>query len=514
MAIDTLVQAAQYLRVSTDHQQYSLQNQADRIGHYAAEHGFQIVKTYSDAAKSGLRLKNRIGLQQLLKDVVAGATSFRSILVYDVSRWGRFQDADEAAHYEFLCKSSGVPVLYCAETFTNDDTMPSSIMKALKRTMAGEYSRELSVKVKAGLVRLASMGFKLGGGTPYGLRRLLLDCKGNPKQVLAPGERKSLASERVTLIPGPAEEILIVKRIFHDFVSEHKNLTSIAAQLNRDSVKFPSGAKWNAGTVTRILKQQNYIGVQVWGRTTAFLSGPVKRLPPEQWITRAGAFEPIIARELFDRAQEEFKNFTCALTNEDLLERLRIVLHSKGKLTGEIIQQSRLCPGGTTYHKRLGGLLRAYAQLGYSTPELCSIATSRQCILLIRRKLFDSFLEQFPDDLEEVRRCRSLRARLRYKRTGLLISVVIARCCPTDKGKIRWLLEPHRLERDRVAVVALLDEKNTTVKRLSIHPNLRIPMKSLRFGEGMGFLEAGLPLEQPSDLMRVIRQLRGSRIEV
>jgi len=119
-----------------------------------------------------------------------------------------------------------------------------------------------------------------------------------------------------------------------------------------------------------------------------------------------------------------------------------------------------------------------------------------------------------PDDLEEVRRCRSLRARLRYKRTGLLISVVIARCCPTDKGKIRWLLEPHRLERDRVAVVALLDEKNTTVKRLSIHPNLRIPMKSLRFGEGMGFLEAGLPLEQPSDLMRVIRQLRGSRIEV
>jgi DNA invertase Pin-like site-specific DNA recombinase len=51
------VPAAQYLRMSTDHQQYSLNNQADTIARYAAQHDFQVVKTYPDPAKSGLRLK-------------------------------------------------------------------------------------------------------------------------------------------------------------------------------------------------------------------------------------------------------------------------------------------------------------------------------------------------------------------------------------------------------------------------------------------------------------------------
>jgi len=115
--------AAQYLRMSTDHQQYSLDNQADAIARYAAQRGFQIVKTYSDAARSGLRLKNRAGLKQLLKDVVDGQQEFRAVLVYDVSRWGRFQDTDEAAHYEYLCKSAGVPIHYCAEMFSNDNSV-------------------------------------------------------------------------------------------------------------------------------------------------------------------------------------------------------------------------------------------------------------------------------------------------------------------------------------------------------------------------------------------------------
>lgn len=64
-----LVPAAQYLRMSTEHQQYSFANQADAIARYAIEHGFQIAKTYSDGAKSGLRIMNRPGLKQVLKDV-------------------------------------------------------------------------------------------------------------------------------------------------------------------------------------------------------------------------------------------------------------------------------------------------------------------------------------------------------------------------------------------------------------------------------------------------------------
>jgi DNA invertase Pin-like site-specific DNA recombinase len=87
----SLVRAAQYLRMSTAHQQYSLQNQADAIARYAVQHGFAIVKTYSDAARSGLQLKNRAGLKQLLKDVMEGQFDFHAVLVYDVSRWDAFK---------------------------------------------------------------------------------------------------------------------------------------------------------------------------------------------------------------------------------------------------------------------------------------------------------------------------------------------------------------------------------------------------------------------------------------
>src|SRR3954449_6871077 len=150
MSIASIVPAAQYLRMSTEHQQYSLENQSAAIQRYAETHGFQIVQTYSDAARSGVVLRLRKGLQRLLQDAVAGNQLYRAILVYDVSRWGRFQDADESAHYEFLCKAAGIPVHYCAETFNNDGSLPSSIMKVLKRVMAAEYSRDLSAKVYLG----------------------------------------------------------------------------------------------------------------------------------------------------------------------------------------------------------------------------------------------------------------------------------------------------------------------------------------------------------------------------
>jgi DNA invertase Pin-like site-specific DNA recombinase len=83
------VPAAQYFRVSTEHQQYSLENQSSAIREYAESHRFEVVLTYSDAAKSGLVLRHRAGLRQLLQDVVAGTAPYRAILVYDVSCWGR-----------------------------------------------------------------------------------------------------------------------------------------------------------------------------------------------------------------------------------------------------------------------------------------------------------------------------------------------------------------------------------------------------------------------------------------
>ena len=94
----------------------------------------------------------------MLSDVAAKRADFDALLVYDVSRWGRFQDADESAHYEYMCRRAGVRVIYCAEQFDNDGSPLSALVKSIKRTMAGEYSRELSSKVFIGQCRLVELG--------------------------------------------------------------------------------------------------------------------------------------------------------------------------------------------------------------------------------------------------------------------------------------------------------------------------------------------------------------------
>ena len=95
------LRAAQYVRMSTEHQQYSTNNQADKILEYAQRRNIEIVRTYADEGKSGLSLGGRASLQKLIADVETGVADFSMVLVYDVSRWGRFQDADEAAYYEY-----------------------------------------------------------------------------------------------------------------------------------------------------------------------------------------------------------------------------------------------------------------------------------------------------------------------------------------------------------------------------------------------------------------------------
>src|SRR5260370_32908835 len=135
------VRAAQYVRMSTEHQQYSPENQLEVVRQYAASHNMEIVQEYSDHGRSGLNIAGREGLNQLMSDVESKQTDFSALLVYDVTRWGRFQDVDETSYSEYVLKRAGIRVHYCAEQFENDGSMSSSVLKTLKRSMAAEYSR-------------------------------------------------------------------------------------------------------------------------------------------------------------------------------------------------------------------------------------------------------------------------------------------------------------------------------------------------------------------------------------
>ena len=333
---------------------------------YASRRGIEIVQTYSDGGKSGLKLDGRDALKQLIEDVQNGAADFDTILVYDVSRWGRFQDADESAYYEYICKRAGITVQYCAEQFDNDGSPVSTIVKGVKRAMAAEYSRELSTKVFAGQCRLIEMGFRQGGPAGYGIRRNLIDQSGAPKGLLAPGEHKSIQTDRVILVPGPPEEVDNVHWIYRAFVEEGRSEQEIAALLNIRRIATDFGRPWTRGSVHQVLINEKYIGNNVWNRRSFKLKKKRVRNKPDMWVRANGAFEPIVDRLLFDAAQVIIQQRSYRLSDQEMLDRLKQLFDDKGVLSGLIIDESEHLPSSSAYRSRFGSLVRAYQLVGFT----------------------------------------------------------------------------------------------------------------------------------------------------
>jgi len=501
-----LVPAAQYLRMSTEHQQYSNENQAQCILQYAQALGFEVVVTYSDPAKSGLLLRNRAGLRQLIQDVTAGKTSYKVILVYDVSRWGRFQDVDESAHYEFLCKSAGIPVHYCAETFANDGSMPSSMMKALKRIMAGEYSRELGNKVLDGQKNLARLGFKQGGAPGYGLRRMLVSADRQPKLILTAGMRKSITTDRVILVPGPAHEIGVVRMIYRLFTKERRSVNAITKELNRRRIPFLDHEKWYPWGVMKVLSHPKYMGAHAFNQTTMRLGAPKVNNPRREWIVTRGAYESIIDETTFMEAQKILQNLTIRKSDEQVLEDLRALLVSEGRLSTGIIDRSLDVPSVNTICRRFGSLLRAYELISYDVRKELATLSARRRIHALRNDLLSKLGEMFPDEVRIFQPSRRCRAHLIVE-GRFQVSLLIPRYVWQEK---KWLANIVANERRLITLVARLDEQNREF--LDFHVLKQMPSaRNLYVRAGSNFFREGVRLLDLSHFCRITRELYAQR---
>lgn len=362
-----LIRAAQYLRMSSDVQRYSTENQQNAIAEYAQRHGYKIVASYRDAGKSGLSLRGREALRQLLSDALSTQRPFDAILVLDVSRWGRFQNPDQAGHYEFLCRQAGVPVIYCGEPFDNDVVPATTIVKHLKRVMAGEYSRELSAKVCRAHRQQALLGFRQGGSLTYGFRRLLVDAARIPRQILNAGQRKALSSDKVVIVPGPPEELAVIKRIFRMFVQQQLSVAEITRRLSKKGIPGYGGKPLGHQAVRHILSCELCIGQMTYNVTTTRLQAPSKKNPEELWA-RFAAFEPVVPIRQFKRAQQRLAQFPVRWNKQTIATSLRTLLAERGRLTQALINQSDKAPCHETVVNHYGSLDAAYAAIGY-VPE-------------------------------------------------------------------------------------------------------------------------------------------------
>ena len=480
-----LIRAAQYVRMSTEHQRYSTENQAEAIARYAAARGFEIIRTYADEGKSGLNLDGREALQELISDVTSGRADYSIVVVYDISRWGRFQDADQSAYYEFVCRRAGVSIHYCAEQFENDGSVGSTIIKTVKRAMAGEYSRELSAKVFAGQCRLIGYGFRQGGPAGFGLRRVLVDEHRNFKAELARGEHKSLQTDRVILQPGPPEEVETVRRVYRLFTLKGMKERDIAAALNAEGVSTDHGRPWTRGTVHQLLTNEKYIGNNLYNRISCKLK--TKRIvnPPDLWVRANGAFERIVEEDFFVAAQRIINDRCRRYTEEEMLERLSQLRQQKGWLSGLVIDEADDMPSSSIYRRRFGSLVRAYQLIGYSPGR-------DYRYIEINRALRDIHPGIVGDTIRGIEALggyvqRDPKTDLLRVNEEFTASLVISRCFQTITGLRRWKIRLDTGLKPDISVAVRMDAENRGIRDFYLLPWLDLgSTPSLKLAEDNG----------------------------
>lgn len=476
-----LIPAAQYVRMSTDHQRYSTENQGEAIQAYADQHGMAIVRTYADEGKSGLSLEGRDALKRLIADVQASKPDFEVILVYDISRWGRFQDADESAYYEYLCRRAGIQVIYCAEPFENDGNPMAVIVKSVKRVMAGEYSRELSNKVFMGQCRLIELGFRQGGVAGFGLRRVLLNDRREPKGILAAGERKSLQTDRVILVPGPSDEIAIVRRIYMDFVHDGKNEQQIADDLNAKGVLSDQGHAWTRGTVHQVLINEKYAGNNVYNRTSFKLKKKRVRNSPDMWVRADGVFERVVPAELFETAAARIAERSRRFDDPAMLAMLRDLYDRTGNLSGLLIDEQEGLPSSSAYRARFGGLLRAYSLVGYQ-PERDYQYLEVNRILRTR---LPEILSHVIGDIEKFggHVVRDPKTDLLKLNDEFTLSIAIARCMRTPAGSYRWRVRFDTSLQPDITVAVRMAANQSDILDYYLFPRIDRPLRPAKIAE-------------------------------
>ncbi len=430
-----------------------------------------VVRTYADPARSGLVLNGRPEMQRLLRDILQGGVAFQAVLTYDVSRWGRFQDPDEAAHYEFLCKRSGIPVIYCNDSYVNDKTMTSALFKNMRRGQAGEFSRELGEKIFRASRRVAGLGFRTGGYAGFGFRRMMVSCNGKPLQLLTQGEYKFSQRNRVTLVLGPTAEVEAVKDIFAMATSNGANCAAIADELNRRGLPYLSGRPWDYYDVRRLITNPKYAGQCIWGRTSMRLKTPKRDVEPSKWIVRDGTYPPIVDQEVFRRVQHLLSRRRRTLHSDtELLTKLQKLLRSEGELSDEIIERSSVVPTANTYRRHFGSLRRAYSLIGYK-PEKGRYTkhTRRQQTEKLREQLFRRIVELNPQDISVFHLPGRLRFILRLD-NGLSVSVSLCRSLRLKAGRMGWRIYPTPTERQYITLLCRLTPDNSSFLDFHLFP--------------------------------------------
>ena len=356
---------AYYRHSAQDKQEYSVEIQQEHVRKFAADHNIEIIKEFADRGITGVVVKDRDAFNEMIKVYVEGGKEkFDYVLVFDVSRWGRFQDGDESAHYTWLCSSRGIKVIFSSMGFQKENDLFFGVYLNFERWRAARYSQELSEKVWKGCSKIASYGYWAGGMAPYGMHRLLLDEQKKPVRVLIRGEHKAIHNQRTTLTPGDEREVDTILEIFKLFVNKHRPPDAIAAMLNQRQIPSPGKSAWTRSAVYAILRNEIYAGTMVWNKTSQKLNTKSIHNLPADWVRTEEAFQPIVPMPLFAQAQqiihEQEEILRRKYSDADMLSRLNELYRQYGTINHGLIASNDEMVSPARYISRFHSLNMAY----------------------------------------------------------------------------------------------------------------------------------------------------------
>lgn len=472
------LKGAIYIRMSTELQVESPENQEREIRAYAESYGIEIIKVYADLGVSGMTAEKREQFQALLDDVESGRNDYRIVIYLDDSRWGRFVDSRDAEFYRMQLERKGVVCQACDKPLTMTSSVADRIMTILKDESASDYCRQLSQKVFIGQCNLVLKGYRQGGPAGFGLRRMLLDEHGKPKQELAIGQRKSLQTERVVLVPGPESERNQICWMYDQFIAGRRE-TEIADSLNAEGWLTDFGRPWTRGTVREALTNEKYIGNNLFNRSSCKLKSKQKANPESEWVRKEGAFPSVVDAKRFYTVQNIIRERHRKISDADLLKSLNALHIQTGRLSAMIIDESESMPPSSVYRNRFGGLLRAYRLIGYIPERDYRYVEINQRL----RAVHSDVLSQTVSDIEKI--CgRTIfvdpstnMLELNY---NLFISIIISRCFITPSGMRRWKIRFDTGLHPDVTVAVRMDSQNESLHDYYIFPALGFGSNELK----------------------------------
>jgi site-specific DNA recombinase len=314
----SLVPAVGYVRCSTENQEDSPDQQKKEIIAFADKKGYEIVEWFVDFGKSGTTFDQRPEFQRLRSAVDHGPT-FRAVICYDESRWGRAIDSNENTYWRVYFDKRRVKLLL-VKTAIDPMHEYAPMMQSFEGIMASQFSKKLSDVTLRGAKNNGK--YSNGGTAPYGYQRVAVNLKSGDRRMLGPGEWCIKSQEKVEWALGSQNEIDVVKYIFRRRLEGH-GYVSIAHDLNTQGVPCSQRGRWrnldqnwSSGTIKSIVENESYMGNRVYNKNTMskirarqderYLNQGVRyphwRNHRDEWVREENAHPAIITKETWSEA--------------------------------------------------------------------------------------------------------------------------------------------------------------------------------------------------------------------